>query len=166
MHYRLVTRTCTFSLLAIATTLCSGGVPTPAPFAEMPDDHYVEIAKRVPGFAGWWLDGTTAVVMLVDTTQRRAAVQALEPDMRGVSIRTIRVQRAQFDFIQLRNWKRRVPFDTLIHVTLVDADEMQNRVVVGVADSVYLGPARKRLLALGIPAEALALEVVPYAEFR
>jgi hypothetical protein len=132
----------------------------------LPDDDYVEIARRVPGFAGWWLDGTTAVVMLVDTTQHPAAVRALEAAMRAAPVRSIRVQQAAFDFIQLRDWKRRVPIDTVIHVTMVDANERQNRVVVGVADSIYLDPARRRLLALGIPAEALILEVIPYGEVR
>lgn len=156
--------------LATALGLCFGAVATALeaqdpPFAELPDDQWAAIARRVPGFAGWWLDGTTAVLMLVDTMQRDAAITAIGEELRSRPIRNIRVQKAEFDFVQLRDWKSRVPLDTVIHVTMVDADEVQNRIVVGVADSIYLAPARTRLLTLGIPDEALVLEVAPYAEF-
>ena len=42
-----------------------------------PDDRWATIAQTVPGFAGWFWEGTTLVLMLVDTAQRDAAVAAL-----------------------------------------------------------------------------------------
>ena len=126
---------------------------------EYPDDRWAAIAERVPGFAGWWRDGDTAVVMLVDTTRRADAVKAIAPELRGRHIRTIRVQRADFDFKELRDWKHAVPLDTVYHMAMVDADEVRNRIVVGVTDSSYIGSARRHLLTLGIPARALVMTV-------
>lgn len=126
---------------------------------EYPDDQWAAIAERVPGFAGWWRDGDTAVVMLVDTTRRADAVKAIAPELQGRHIRTIRVQRADFDFKELRDWKHAVPLDTVYHMAMVDADEVRNRIVVGVTDSSYIGSARRHLLRLGIPARALVMTV-------
>jgi len=39
---------------------------------------------------------------------------------------------------------------------------MRNRVLVGVADSAYLAPTRKQLIALGIPPRALVLQVMRF----
>lgn len=127
--------------------------------AEFPDDHWAAIAERVPGFAGWWRDGDAAVVMLVDTTRRTDALKEIAAELRGLHIKTIRIQRTDFDFKQLRDWKRLVPLDTVFRMTMVDADEVRNRLVVSVADSVYLASARQHLLALGIPARALVMDV-------
>lgn len=125
------------------------------------DDRWAEIARRVPGFGGWWRDGATAVVMLVDTTQREAALREIGPELTRREIRSVRVQKADFDFTQLCKWKSLVPLDTRSQVTAVDADEVRNRVVVWVADSAHVAPARRRLLGLGIPEEALIVEVMP-----
>src|SRR5437899_8117994 len=151
--------------LAFATTLCVG--PMAAPLvaqdtlvAGQPDDRFAAIAQTVPGFAGLYWEGTTLVLMLVDTTQRDAAVAAIAEDMRGRYIRRVLVRKADFDFIQLRRWKLLVPIFADSQITAVDADELRNRVVVSVADSVYLAPTRKRLVALGIPLRALVLEVM------
>jgi len=152
--------------LALAATLWFGTVATQLAaqdtlVAGEPDDQWAKIAQKVPGFAGWWLDGGTAVLMLVDTTQRDAAVAAIAEDMRHHHIGRVRVRKADFDFIQLRRWKLLVPIFSDSQITAVDADEGRNRVVVSVADSAHLAPTRKRLVALGIPLEALVLEVMP-----
>jgi hypothetical protein len=153
------------SRLTFATTLCVGAMAAPLGaqdtlLAGMPDDRFAEIAKTVPGFAGWWWDGTTLVLMLVDTAQRDAAVTAIAPDMRQQYIRRVLVRKADFDFIQLRRWMLLVPFFADSQITAVDADEVRNRVVVSVADSAYLAPTRERLVALGIPLRALVLEIM------
>ena len=127
------------------------------PYAEWPDDHWAEVAGRVPGFAGWWLDGGTIVLMLVDTTQREAALSAIRPELPPRYINNIRVQKADFDFRHLRDWKDLVIGDSA--VVMSDADEVRNRVVAGVPDSASLAPTRRRLLAMRIPTEALVVEV-------
>jgi hypothetical protein len=149
--------------LAFATTLCFGAMAAPLVaqdtlVAGMPDDRYAAIAQTVPGFAGWYWEGTTLVLMLVDTTQRDAAVAAIAEDMRGRYIFRVLVRKADFDFIQLRRWKSLVFADS--QITSIGVDEVRNRVLVGVADSAYLAPTRQRLVGLGIPHRALVLEVM------
>ena len=155
--------------LAISGGLWFTVLPSPAraqdtPYTEWPDDHWAEIAHRVPGFAGWWLDGGTIVVWLVDTTQREAALQAIAAELPRRYRHTIRVRKADFDFIELREWKNLAIGDSA--VVWSDADEVQNRVVVGVVDSASLASTRERLVAAGIPSAALVIEVDGPARWR
>ena len=128
-----------------------------ASHTEWPDDHWAEIAHRVRGFAGWWLDGGIVVLWLVDTTQRDAALQAVAAELPRRYSHNIRVRKADFDFIQLRDWKNLAIGDSC--VVWSDADEVQNRIVAGVVDSASLASTRERLVAAGIPSAALVLEV-------
>ena len=153
--------------LAFATTLCFGAMAAPLVaqdtlVAGEPDDRFAAIAHTVPGFAGLYWEGTTLVLMLVDTAQRDVAVAAIAEDMRGRYVRRVLVRKADFDFIQLRRWKLLVPFFTDSQITAVGVDGGRNRVVVGVADSAYLAPTRKRLVALGIPPRALVVQVMRF----
>ena len=152
--------------LAFATTLCFGAIAAPLVAQDtlvgQPVDRYAAIAQTVPGFAGWWWDGTTLVLMLVDTTQRDAAVAAIAEDMRGQYIRRVVVRKADFDFIQLRKWLLLVPTYGDSQITAVGPDVVRNRVMVWVADSAYLPPMRKRLVALGIPDRALVVQVMRF----
>ena len=153
--------------LAFVTSLCFGAMAVPLVaqdtlVAGEPHDRFAAIAQTVPGFAGLYWEGTTLVLMLVDTTQRDAAVAAIAEDMRGRYIRRVLVRKADFDFIQLRRWKLLVPFFGDSQITAVGVDEVRNCVLVGVADSAYLAPTRKRLVALGIPPRALVVQVMRF----
>lgn len=149
---------------AFVTTVCFGAMAAPLVAQDtswgQPVDRYAAIAQTVPGFAGLYWEGTTLVLMLVDTTQRDAAVAAIAEDMRGQYIRRVLVRKADFDFIELRKWLLLVPIFGDSQITAVGPDVMRNRVLVGVADSAYLAPMRERLVALGIPLSALALDVM------
>ena len=152
--------------LAFTTTLCFGAVVAPLvsqdTLAGEPDDRWATIAQTVPGFAGWFWEGTTLVLMLVDTTQRDAAVAAIAEEIRGRYVRRVLVRKADFDFIELRRWRLRVDFFADSQITTIGADVIGNRVLVGVSDSAYLAPTRKRLVALGIPDRALVLQVMRF----
>src|SRR5262245_10778501 len=150
--------------LAFATSLCFGAMAAPllaqdTLVAGQTDDRFATIAQTVPGFAGWLWEGTTLVLMLVDTAQRDAAVAAIPEDMRRCVTRVL-VRKADFDWIQLRRWELLVPFFADSQITAVGPDVARNRVMVGVADSAYIAPTRERLVALGIPDRALVLEVM------
>ena len=47
------------------------------------DDEWAAVAKRVPGFAGFWQEGSTLVLALVDTTQRAAALRDIAGQFPG-----------------------------------------------------------------------------------
>jgi hypothetical protein len=143
--------------------------PSGAPKTD--DELRADVAKRVPGFAGVWFHGSTLVLALVDTTQRAAALREVA-DLLEISpekYRNVRVQPAQFDFAQLYAWKEAVVTrlllrDSIPQWTGLDVDEVRNRVVLDVADSSALGPARRAILALGIPPRALLVEIGSYLE--
>lgn len=157
----------------LALLLCAGALGGRTAAQQAPraprqldiDHRWAEIAKRVPGFAGWWYVGDTAVVVLVDPAQRDAAVREIQPAFARRHIRNVRVQKADFDFVQLLAWKELASFDTLSHITAVDADEVRNRLVVYVADSTHIAATRSALLAKGIPPAALVLEVGSFVEY-
>jgi hypothetical protein len=128
------------------------------------DDYWADIVRRVPGFGGYWQEGSTLVLALVDTTQRTAALQEVNRLRPGDRDTQVRVEPVRYDFAQLYAWKRLASqylgdSSGAFQATLTDADEMHNRLLVWVADSSDLAPARRTLEGLGVPPDALELEV-------
>jgi hypothetical protein len=139
------------------------------------DDEHARVARaEVPGFAGFYLqeDGTP-VVRLVDPSQRGAAQRYLAQELtrdhgRGANAPTEPVfLSAAYDFAQLKGWAGQV--ETLLtrsDVFLVDVDEVNNRVHVGVADNTAAGVVRSEAARMGIPAAALFVQTQPKPEMR
>ncbi len=140
------------------------------------DDEHARVARaEVPGFAGFYLreDGTP-VVRLVDASQRGAAQRYLAQEF----VRARRGPRATaptepvylnaaYDFAQLKGWAEQVEgLLTRSDVYLVDVDEVNNRVHVGVADQTAVGAVRSEAARMGIPAAALSVETQPKPEGR
>lgn len=140
------------------------------------DDEHARVARaEVPGFAGFYLqeDGTP-VVRLVDPAQRGAAQRYLAQEF----ARARRGRRANaptepiflnaaYDFAQLKGWAEQV--EGLLarsDVYLVDVDEVNNRVHVGVADNTAAGAVRSEAARMGIPAAALFVQTQPKPEMR
>ena len=158
----MLTNRLTLLRLGLASGLCFGPLAKPVrgqnpAYAEWPDNHWAEIARGVPGFAGWWLQGGTIVLMLVDTAQRDAAIRAIGAELPRRYRNNIRVHKADFNFDQLRKWKSLALGDSA--VVSSDADEVRNRLVVEIADSGALAATRQRLVEMGIPSEALIIEI-------
>ena len=174
----LVTAACDTSELANPG---SGGL-TPdlaaAPQAQVrtQDDEHARVARaEVPGFAGFYLreDGTP-VVRLADASQRGAAQRYLAQEF----VRARRGRHANaptepvfldaaYDFAQLKGWAEQV--EGLLSrgdVYLVDVDEVNNRVHVGVADNTAAGAVRSEAARMGIPAAALSVQAQPKPEMR
>jgi hypothetical protein len=128
------------------------------------DDQWADVVSRVPGFGGYWREGSTLVLALADTTQRAAALYEFTRLHPGDEPTKVRIQSVKYDFAQLYAWKQLAsqylgdstgPFEA----TLTDADELHNRLLVWVRDSSDLAPARSTLAASGVPPDALELEV-------
>ncbi|HEX2206747.1 MAG TPA: hypothetical protein VHG93_03640 [Longimicrobium sp.] len=174
----LVTAACDTSELAAPG---AGGV-TPglaaAPQAQIrtQDDEHARVARaEVPGFAGFYLkeDGTP-VVRLVDASQRGAAQRYLAQEFvrarrgrhAGAPTEPVFVN-AAYDFAQLKGWAEQVEgLLTRSDVYLVDVDEVNNRVHVGVADHTAAGAVRSEAARMGIPAAALFVQTQPKPEGR
>ncbi|HEX6750258.1 MAG TPA: hypothetical protein VF092_23395 [Longimicrobium sp.] len=176
-------------LAVLATAACDtselvtsdAGGPTPdraaAPQAQIwtQDDEHARVARaEVPGFAGFYLqeDGTP-VVRLVDPSQRGAAQRYLAQELSRAHARRAGAPTepvflgAAYDFAQLKGWAEQV--ETLLarsDVFLVDVDEVNNRVHVGVADNTAVGVVRSEAARMGIPAAALFVQTQPKPEMR
>ncbi|HEX7241961.1 MAG TPA: hypothetical protein VF263_16885 [Longimicrobiaceae bacterium] len=140
------------------------------------DDEHARVARaEVPGFAGFYLqeDGTP-VVRLVDPSQRGPAQRYLAQEFvrarrgRHANAPTEPVfLNAAYDFAQLKGWAEQVEgLLTRGDVYLVDVDEVNNRVHVGVADNTAVGAVRSEAARMGIPAAAILVQTQPKPEMR
>jgi hypothetical protein len=134
------------------------------------DDEYARIAREeVPGFAGYYLDGSgEAVIQLVDESRVSSARAALaRAGTRGSDFTQSRSRRAAYDFNQLKQW-----MDALVPALprgqphMWDVDEVRNRVVIGVAEQRQVAAVRESARAVGVPAGALDVEVTQFPQPR
>jgi len=176
------------AVLAVLVTACDtselvnpeAGGPSPnlsaAPQAQIQtqDDEHARVARaEVPGFAGFYLreDGTP-VVRLVDPSQRGAAQRYLAQELVRAHGRANAPTEpvflsAAYDFAQLKGWAGQVEgLLTRSDVFLVDVDEVNNRVHVGVADNAAAGVVRAEAARIGIPAAALFVQTQAKPEMR
>ncbi|MBC8121029.1 MAG: hypothetical protein H7Y22_04215 [Gemmatimonadaceae bacterium] len=126
------------------------------------DDELLELSKAIPDFGGLYVEGGALVVrtggQLLDEHGRSALTAFMarrEGSLRAAElISDLRVKTAAHTFEQLVEWCRRVSDANLPDLYLLDADEVNNVVAVGVG-SGSLDEVRKRLIGLGIPVGAL-----------
>jgi hypothetical protein len=126
------------------------------------DERWAALADEVPGFAGVFVRADTLVVMLVNPARLPEAVHALRrsSDRFPEGSRHVVARRARYNFRQLYDWKRQA-VDLMGNrgVVMLGVDEARNRVHLGVLDSSYVEPVRAALIARGVPAGALIVEV-------
>ncbi|HEX2210803.1 MAG TPA: hypothetical protein VHG93_24180 [Longimicrobium sp.] len=141
-----------------------------------PDDEFARASRaEVPGFAGFYLqpDGTP-VIRLVDPSQRGAAQRYLAHHLaaarrgRHASAPTRPVfLSAAYDFAQLRDWSEALhPMLDRGDVFLIDVDEVENRVMVGVQNAAAVAAVRAEGARLGVPPAALHVQTQPRPEVR
>jgi hypothetical protein len=169
------------ALAMAALAACSDDPTTPAPagparataaesdtVAPPPDgDLYpgeqelVELAQKIPGFAGAWYEGDTRVVSLTaEGSEDQAsqvlagfapAEQAARPENKtGGGTRFVP---AQFDYVTLRKF-RDVSIEKVLEAdgaTFYDLDETHNRVVAGIVDEAHRPEVEARFKESGVP---------------
>ena len=135
--------------------------------------EFFDREREMPGFGGYYYDkeGNLVAVLreLGDGDRARAR---LEPKMNRHRDRTPAERRAprgrvvarqgKYAFSELAGWRDLLSDSVLAHVDGVeftDADERQNRVVVGVRDAATQGGVRPILNRLGIPGDAVHFHV-------
>ena len=135
-----------------------------------PDDEFARVSRaEVPGFAGFYLDTDgSPVIRLKDQGQRGAAQRYLAQEIaaahRGrlaMAPRQPKFLPAEYDFAQLKGWAEQLTplMSQRGDVYLVDVDEVNNRVLLGVADATATGAVRAEAARLGIPANAVATQL-------
>ena len=125
------------------------------------DDEYAELADRIPGFGGLFLDEAGhAHVYLTDVSRGR--------EVQELAAGGVQVHRGDYDFRSLAGWKSRLlPLLDLPGAVFLDADERSNRLVLGVE-----GGTNERVEAAlresGVPRAAVVVEdsepIAPMAE--
>jgi hypothetical protein len=130
----------------------------------MPDDHWADLARRVPGgFAGvLYVDGRP-VLMLTDPTQAEAAKNALAHELGGFDVRGAEVRKARWDFAQLVDWYNylasRTPVWQTPGLTSGDKNEGINRISYGVADEAARDRLLRTLADVELPCDLIVVEV-------
>jgi hypothetical protein len=127
------------------------------------DDLLVRVEERAPGFGGMFVgqDGRLAVYLL-DPSQLAAARSAIEAVFgpQRVPAAGVRALPGQYTVSQLKRWtERAVELLEMAGVTMVDLDEAKNRVAIGLEDDSRTPTVEQRVLALGIPREAVVIDV-------
>jgi len=127
------------------------------------DDRWAAISQtEVPGFAGLWYDeGTGAIVVAATELESESAARdwvartSASDDFRGAPVR---FQLASYDFMQLRTWKAAArELLRRSDVVYIDADEVRNRLVLGVTLGAMTSEVRARARELEIPDAGLEL---------
>jgi hypothetical protein len=170
---------------ALASGCADGAITEPNPMGAEPSDlfrsdappvtsaargldaEFLRISAEMPGFAGYFVDGDGVLnVRMAGAAQARsaAAVQQTLGRVAPLGLRIaagqqVRVLDAKYDFAQLDAMHRAIgPVFDLDGVVFTDADEVRNRVVIGVTNGTARG-AVERALAMG-GVERAAIEIV------
>jgi len=134
----------------------------------------VELARVIPGFAGFFYDTSgNIVVSLKDLSGPQATRNVLRPLFRAELSRArvrhpqadVLVRDANHSFLDLKEWRDDLNGQiwTIPGVVWLDLDEVKNRVVMGLDVGVDPGPVRFLARGLGIPELAVEFEVTkPY----
>lgn len=129
---------------------------------------FAEVTRRVPAFAGAYVDDNNNDIMyvgLLDPARKAEAVRALAEVFgpERSSPREVRAVEAQFSFLVLKSWYEKLAPAVLAlpGVALTDIDEKRNRLVVGIENE---NVQTRRLIEeqinnFGIPHQAVIVEV-------
>lgn len=128
------------------------------------DHRWATLAREVPGgFAGVFYDGGRPVLMLTDPTRAAAAKAALASRIPGFPVAAAEVRRARWTFAQLVEWsghlKRNATLWQAGGIMSADRDEVENRLVYGVADAAALDRVAAMLAALDLPCDLVLLRI-------
>lgn len=146
-------------MLALALLLALSGVLASPAAAQGPvvtlDDQLVELAERIEGFGGLFVDENGRLNVFLENFNQAAPFRAIDPD--------VQLHPAQFDFAELQEWRVNARSTVLGRdaAVFVDVDETQNRVRIGVDRSA--GPKAaagllRTLEAAGVPSDAVVIE--------
>jgi hypothetical protein len=149
------------------------GTPSSATLAEVSQDptpHPMDVARVVPGFAGYFLDADRPTVYLTDPGQRPAAEEALASWLtsRGFTASDLEVRQARYDWIQLDAWYEQAwPAALSVEgAVLSDLDEGNNRLRFGGVDAAAVSAMAAAVADAGVPGDAYVAEQVPAIELR
>jgi hypothetical protein len=132
----------------------------------VPDDHWADLAERIPGgFAGVLYSNGKPVLMLTHPEQATAAKKVLTSDrtLAGFDVMRAEVRTARWDFAQLVDWFNYfVGHSTVWNTAGIvsgDKDESTNRIHFGIENETGRETLRKKLVALDIPCDLIRISI-------
>jgi len=163
-----------------AATMACGEVARPAasginlsdvatPLQDLPvrprEQHFKDVSDVIPEFAGYFIDDGRLVAILTDLTQApatrtvlAATVQRLRYDIPSLALDVV-VRKGDYTFEQLRVWRDRIYQRWPDGMVLLDLDEGENRVEVGIDNERSRSAIMEGLQQLGVPALAVQVRV-------
>lgn len=136
------------------------------------DDLFAEVGRRVPAFGGMFVDegkNTLYVYMVPGQPGDLVTLNQAVIDVFGSNRpqqQNIQALPGQYTFVQLKEW-----YDEMSRVVLAisgtvftDIDEAKNRLAVGLENANVVPGVQAALRTLGIPPQAVDIEVVPPVE--
>ncbi len=142
------------------------------------EDLFVQLARAEPSLAGFFMDSQgNFVLQVADSTKFDLARSAFRQHLNSNDVhfpkaflnRPVLARKVKYSFQQLSDWRDLV-VDSLLGTrgaVIDDLDEVRNRVMIGVDPSYPGGQSetRRRLVDLGIPAEAVIVEAMAPPRF-
>lgn len=124
-----------------------------------------ELDRQVPGFGGFFLDGSgEPTIYLAPGVSRAPAERALGAYLaaRGLSAASLHVREARYGWQQLQRWQDAATNGAFsVNGTVyVDNDETTNRVRIGVENIGTAGQVRAAAARLGVPDDAVIVDQV------
>lgn len=132
------------------------------PPSELPSAD--ELASRVPGFGGFYLDANGApTVHLTRGSDRGNAERALAGYLasQGLAASALQVQEGRYGWQQLERWQEAATvaaFEAAATAVFVDNDETVNRIRIGVEDLNGMGLVRAAIARSGLPDDAVIIQ--------
>lgn len=136
------------------------------------DGEFLEIERKVPGFAGLFQDGQRLVVLLTEPTEQGNVAKAEIPslvlnsqtELRRFASLPIEIRPARYRFSALQAWRTAVDSVWVTGLVFTDVDERANQAAFGVSSTAALGQLTELLHRLGVPQEGFQITLVPHSE--
>jgi hypothetical protein len=134
-------------------------------YGHPPNDEFIRIIRQVPSYGGKWVgaggclhgsvanmsDSSKLVDILVEFVSReRAPFLHCAGSNYGITI-----EKAKYSYAQLTEWERQLMGWT--HLSGIGVDEMKNRIHVGVPTVSDIEVARRAVVRLRIPVDAVTI---------
>jgi hypothetical protein len=134
------------------------------------EDVFLDIEDTIPGFGGFFKDSEGNVNVYVrDSVQRGKALGAVNKWLRdkrpdaftGAQTAKVVLRQGRFGFSELVDWQGQIGANAVVadKIGMIDADESRNRVRIFVKTSAGLTRIAQLAARLGIPQDALVVEV-------
>jgi hypothetical protein len=137
---------------------------------ESVDETFARLATQVPGFGGFFFDESGRLNTYIKDPARAPRLKdVIRPVLAArdvAAVEGMQVRQGRYDFRELLQWKElATEVLALPGVILIDIDETQNLLRIGVESAALDQSVQEQLASVSIPREAVTVEVVEPVTF-